>query len=223
MRTPLPASFFDRSPARVARELIGCSIQHRLTTPNGSVWVGGVIVETEAYLSTNDPASHSHGGATTVSGKPRRNQSMFGPPGSLYVYTIHAKHCVNFVTEPEGIGSAVLIRALQPAFGVETMQALRGTENRQRLTSGPGMLCQALGVQMESDGINPLSDSDWNVASLFQFSDDAITTTSRIGISSATDLPLRYFLDGNRFVSGRARDHHRPRRDSLSIGSSQTF
>ena len=108
----LPRSFYDRSPATVARELLGKALLRRLD----GQWLGGWIVETEAYLSDGDLASHSARGRT------RGNAAMFGPPGTLYVYPIHAKYCMNAVTESDGTGSAVLIRAMEPVWGIDRMR-----------------------------------------------------------------------------------------------------
>ena len=201
----LPRSFYDRAPATVARELLGKPLLRRL---HGK-WLGGRIVETEAYLSSDDLASHSSRGKT------RSNAAMFGPPGTLYVYPIHAKFCMNTVTESSGIGSAVLIRAIEPIWGIQTMQKNRGTEDPRRLTRGPAMLCQALDVDRRCDHTDLIDGSDLRIL------DDAIklhriTSTPRIGITNASSLVLRFFVDGNRFVSGKVRDHQqRPARTSL--------
>lgn len=157
-------------------------------------------METEAYLSQADAASHS------ARGKTASNAAMFGPPGTLYVYPIHARHCMNVVTEAEGTGSAVLIRAIEPVWGAERMMQHRGTEQLRRIARGPAMLCQSLQVDRELDAVDLLSHreilvADGRIAGL------QITATPRIGISSAKELKLRYLVDGNWFVSGRASDH----------------
>lgn len=203
----LTAKFFQREPATVARELLGCGFARQVDRQ----WIGGWIVETEAYLADGDAASHSSRGPTPG------NASMFGEPGTLYVYPIHAKHCVNLVTEPHGVGSAVLIRAIEPVWGVDVIRSHRGQTDDRRLTSGPGMICQALAINRTDDGIHPFMDARWR---LFEspgspMSSDQITTTTRIGISQSTELPLRFFVDGNRYVSGLARQHRRPRRETI--------
>ncbi|EMI26004.1 DNA-3-methyladenine glycosylase [Rhodopirellula europaea] len=202
--------FFDRRPAVVARQLLGCGFARRIE----GVWVGGWIVETEAYLSSRDAASHS------ARGEKPGNASMFGRPSTLYVYPIHAKHCVNLVTESVGRGSAVLIRALQPVWGIDRMIHHRGfdpseTTDGRLLTTGPGRLCQSLAIDRSCDGVDPILDRNWRVFAGPKISSSRVTTTTRIGISQSAELPLRFFVDGNRYVSGLVRQHRRPRRDSL--------
>lgn len=173
--------------------------------------MGGLIVETEAYLSENDPASHSRRGPTPG------NASMFGRPGTLYVYPIHAKYCMNAVTEQRGKGSAVLIRALEPIWGIEVMQQRRGQSELRRLTSGPAMLCQALQIDRRHDGIDLVANRRIRIAPVQTVraaaagasrEPDRVHCSPRIGISRAAELPLRFFLRHNRYVSGRRRDHH---------------
>src|SRR5215217_5151984 len=135
----LRKSFFNRSVHAVAPELIGARFLF-----NG---VGGIIVEVEAYHHT-DPAAHSYGGQTP------RNAVMFGPPGYAYVYRSYGIHwCLNFVCEPEGSASAVLIRALEPTAGIEAMRARRGIDDIRLLCSGPGRLCEALGITAAQNGL----------------------------------------------------------------------
>ena len=204
----LPRSFYERSPIVVAQQLLGKSLLRRVRQQ----WIGGRIVETEAYLAAEDPASHSARGRTP------RNASMFGPPGTLYVYTIHAKYCLNAVTEAAGVGSAVLIRALEPIWGIKRMKKNRGVDDLRRLARGPAMLCQALGIDRQQDGID-LVDSDL-VAITGSPSEDpsiseslTVTSSPRIGISQATERQLRFFVDANWYVGGRASDHqNRPTR-----------
>lgn len=186
--------FFNRDPSIVAAELIGHGIVRRIE----ETLVGGVIVETEAYLSAGDLASHSRNGST------RRCQSMFGDPGTLYVYSIHAKYCMNVVTQKRGVGSAVLIRAIEPVWGIERMQQLRGHGELYRLTRGPAMLCQSLGITTADDGIDLItSDNLWIVR--LPSRQVEIGSSTRIGISAGDDLPLRFYERANRFVSGTAK------------------
>lgn len=189
----LPREFYDREPALVARELLGKLLIRR--SPEGTCV--GRIVETEAYLSADDPACHTH------KGKTRRNASMFGPPGQAYVYTIHAKWCFNAVTEAEHCGSAVLVRALEPLAGIELMQLRRGTEKLLDLARGPARLCQALDITGQFDGWDLTSGKSLWLADDGYAADETITATPRIGISQAVDRPLRFCYAGNRFVSGR--------------------
>jgi DNA-3-methyladenine glycosylase len=182
--TEVGDAFFAREVHAVARDLVGCTL-----LLDG---VGGVIVETEAY-APDDPASHSYRGRT------RRNAAMFGPPGHLYVYRSYGIHwCANVVTGPEGIGAAVLLRALEPLVGLGEMTRRRGTADPLLLCSGPGRLTQALGVTGEHDG-RSLLRPPFSIESPGERA--AVVSAPRIGISSATDLPWRYCLGGSSFVS----------------------
>ncbi len=202
-RDRLPRSFYDRPTDLVARELLGKALLRRLD----GQWLGGRIVETEAYLPDGDLASHS------ARGKTPGNAAMFGPPGTLYVYPIHAKYCLNTVTESKGFGSAVLIRAIEPLWGIERMQENRGMDDLRRLSRGPAMLCQALGIDRSFDTVDLLTSKQIMIADRQWDESSRVTATTRIGISKSRDRMLRYFVDGSWFVSGRASDHHtRPTR-----------
>lgn len=169
-------------------------------------WLGGQIVETEAYLAHGDAASHS------ARGKTAGNAAMFGPAGTLYVYPIHAKYCLNAVTQSEGIGSAVLIRAIEPIWGLPIMKRFRGTDELHRLTRGPAMLCQALNVD-RSLNLSDLCHSP--ELGIFQSRQTVtrICSSGRIGVTKAQKRKLRFFIDGNWYVSGRRQDHQtRPTR-----------
>jgi DNA-3-methyladenine glycosylase len=179
--------FFDRSVHQVARELIGCELAVGPTA--------GVIVETEAY-EESDPACHAYIGRTT------RNEVLFGPPGHAYVYLSYGIHSLlNFVTEPAGAASAVLIRALEPTRGLELMRERRGREETENLCSGPGKLSEALGVDLSLNGADlfepPLELAEPDRA----WSGVEITASPRIGITKAAELPWRYCVKGSRFVS----------------------
>ena len=177
-------AFFDRPAATVAAALIG----HRLFVDG----VGGVIVETEAYDRT-DPASHSFGGPT------RRNASMFGPPGRAYVYRSYGIHwCMNLVCDPEGSASAALLRALEPTHGLDVMAARRGTDVPRLLCSGPGRLCQALGVTGAHDGL-ALDRAPFEL--LPRAHEPAVVLSPRIGISRATEKPWRFTERGSPYLS----------------------
>jgi DNA-3-methyladenine glycosylase len=193
----LSRRFFDRPTPTVARELLGKALIRRIA---GQL-LGGLIVETEAYLSSGDLASHSTRGLT------RSNAAMFDRFGTLYVYPIHAKHCMNVVTGRVGEGSAVLIRAIEPVWGLEIMMDHRGTDQLRQLTRGPARLCQALQIDREHDRIDLLTSEEVWISQGCTLKSEIIST-ARIGISAARDLPLRFFLDGNWFVSGTAREHH---------------
>lgn len=175
---------FSAKPEEVARSLIGWTLLVE--------GVGGVIVETEAYDAA-DPASHCFNGTTP------RNASMFGPPGHAYVYQSYGLHwCLNLVCMPVGHGAGVLIRALHPMAGLDTMRRRRGLENTMLLCAGPGRVCQALGIDRRLDG-QSLS------APPFELRPGAATVEvvsgPRIGISKAVDVPWRFGLKGSRFVS----------------------
>lgn len=191
--TVLSRSFYARPPAVVARDLIG----KRLVRKTAEGICGGRIVEAEAYLSSRDPACHANRGMT------RRNAAMFGPAGHAYVYMIHARWCFNCVTEDVGLGSAVLIRAIEPLDGLPMMHARRGVENILDLARGPARLCQALAID-RSHNTHDLTagrdlwiehDEELNGTHL------RILCSPRIGISAATHRLLRFYLADNRYVS----------------------
>jgi DNA-3-methyladenine glycosylase len=180
----IPRKFFNRSVHEVAPELIGATL-----LVNGT---GGVIVEVEAYHHT-DPAAHSYIGMT------ERNAVMFGPPGVAYVYRSYGIHwCVNFVCEAEGSASAVLIRALEPTEGLGKMRRRRELPDAQALCSGPGKLCQALGVTIKHNGL-ALDRPPFELRARTTVPEIAIGP--RIGITKAVDAPWRYGLKGSKFLS----------------------
>ena len=171
-------------------------------TPDGPI--GGVIVETEAYLA-DDPASHAYRGETA------RNRSMFGPPGHAYLYFIYGNHwCFNAVCGARGVGEAVLVRALEPVFGLGSMRLRRRVAADQQLTNGPGKLCAALGLDRSFDGMD-LCDANSPVfiaenpdRRKWLEGQGAVTASPRIGITKAALLPLRFHLQDNINVSRRA-------------------
>jgi DNA-3-methyladenine glycosylase len=180
----LTRGFFARSVHEVAPDLIGTTF-----LVDG---VGGVIVEVEAYHHT-DPAAHSYRGPT------ERNQVMFGPPGFIYVYRSYGIHwCVNFVCEAAGSASAVLIRAIEPTDGIETMRRRRGVEDIRALGSGPGKLTEAMGITHAHNG---LALDRPPLALYARAGDVEVVTGVRIGITKAAELPWRYGLKGSKFVS----------------------
>lgn len=192
-----PLESLLQEPETAARSLLGCLL-HRET---GAGLVAGIIVETEAYLGINDPASHS------ARGKSDRNASMFGPAGRAYVYLIYGvHHCFNVVTGPEGSGEAVLIRAVEPLHGLELMEKRRGKGcPPENLCSGPGKLCQAFSIDLALDGHN-LADPPLMIKPRPENSGDfKIVTSPRIGIKKAAELPLRFYIDRNTYLSRRNR------------------
>lgn len=189
---PLDRSFFDRPPATVARELLGKLLLHESTLG----LCGGRIVETEAYLARNDSACHAAKGET------KRNAAMFGPPGHAYVYAIHAKWCLNAVTEGSGCPSAVLIRAIEPLFGVDLMQARRPLSTPRDLARGPARLCAVLDVDKAENGVDLTTGHRLWIATDDSREGLDIGVSTRIGVTSAHELLLRFYLRGNSFVSG---------------------
>ena len=180
----LRRTFFAGDVHRVARELIGATL-----LVDG---VGGTIVEVEAYHH-EDPAAHGFRGKTA------RNASMFGPAGHAYVYRSYGIHwCLNFVCADVGVADAVLLRALEPTHGVDEMRLRRGVERPHLLCSGPGRLCQALGVTREHDAL-PLDEPPF--ALYAREREPEIAIGPRVGITKAVELPWRYALAGSRFLS----------------------
>lgn len=157
----------------------------------------GRIVEAEAYVGPHDPASH----AAERIGRTARNASMFGPPGIAYVYRIYGLHwCLNVVTGPEGYPAAVLIRALEPLAGIETMRRRRRLRRDHELTSGPARLAEALGITGALDG-HPLQEPPLVLAAGEPVPDEAVAVGPRIGVTRAQDWPLRFYVRGNPWVS----------------------
>jgi DNA-3-methyladenine glycosylase len=176
--------FFARSVHDVAPELIGAVL-----LIDG---VGGTIVEVEAYHHT-DPAAHSYRGPT------ERNVVMFGPPGYAYVYRSYGIHwCLNFVCEPKGSASAVLVRAIEPLEGVAKMRRRRGLSDERLLCSGPGRLTEAMGVTLAHNGV-ALDRKPFELFAREKVPE--IATGVRVGITKAAELPWRYGLKGSKFLS----------------------
>ena len=204
--TSLKAEFFNRDPRRVARALLGKLLVRR--TRRGIL--AGRIVETEAYLGKGDAAAHATAGRTA------RNAVLFGPPGHAYVYFIYGNHyCLNVSCLPDGEPGGVLFRALEPVAGIEQMAGARGIELAKeidltkisflkKISSGPGRMAEALEITRERDNGKSLisTRSDLRIV------DDGyrvrrVAVTPRIGIVKSAEQPLRYFIAGNPFVSGR--------------------
>lgn len=171
-----------------AKLLLGCKLVHE--TPEGKT--SGIIVETEAYHQ-DDPASHSFNGAT------KRTQVMFGESGHAYVYFTYGMHyCFNIVTGRTGQGQAVLVRALEPIEGIELMKKRRAADDIHQLTNGPAKLTQAMGINLKNNGQNILSG---NLRIEPGPKPAKIMRTTRVGISKAQNLPWRFYIKGNEFVS----------------------
>lgn len=195
---PLPREFY-LDTVHTSQELLG----HFLLRKLDGVWCGGEIVETEAYLA-DDPACHAYLRETP------RNKSMWGEAGRAYVYQIYGAHfCFNAVCREVGRAEAVLIRAIEPRFELDKMQARRVAEGRN-LTNGPAKFCKALNINLALDGYDLTSlDSPLILArnrdrDSFLAARSPLVTTTRIGISRAADWPLRWYLGGSDFVSRRA-------------------
>lgn len=186
----LPLSFYARNTVPVARELLGKILQHDCN--NGTI--SGTIVETEAYLGTEDPASHAFKGVT------RRNRPMFEEPGHVYIYFIYGNHyCFNVVAHPPDQAGAVLIRALEPIEGIELMQKYRRLSDKKNLTNGPGKLTRALNLTKEHNGLT-LTNGQLKIieGSTVQYK---IIATPRIGIKQGTEKLFRFIIAGNRYLS----------------------
>ena len=193
MPAALPSTFYDRDPALVARELLGMCLvvceadgtEHRAR-----------IVETEAYLGPHDPACHA------VAGRTRRTEHLHGPPGHAYVYRIYGMHwCLNAVTLPDGVGAAVLLRAVEPIGALAVLRARRVAARRDRdLTNGPGKLCDAYGITGALDGTS-LQRGPLRITRGTMVASSLVRVSPRIGITRAADWPLRFFEAGNPYVS----------------------
>ena len=190
--TPLESSFFLQDTITVAQQLLGKSLIHQ--TQNGLI--GGIIVETEAYLGKNDPASHAYTKETL------RNRALFGEPGHAYIYfTYGMYYCFNVSTAPIGVGEGVLIRALEPVAGINFMKHNRPiSKDLKSLCNGPAKLVQALGITKELYGVDLLT-SDLRICQNKLNTKSDIVITTRIGIKEVQKLPLRFYIKNNIFVS----------------------
>ncbi|HXS96337.1 MAG TPA: DNA-3-methyladenine glycosylase [Candidatus Limnocylindrales bacterium] len=184
----LKRAFYERETVQVARELLGKVLVHGETA--------GRIVETEAYLGGDDLASHSARGVT------ERTRVIFGPPGHAYVYFIYGMYeCLNLVAEPAGKAGCVLIRALEPLYGIDVMRLRRpGARKLEDLASGPGKLTLAMGITRSQNGMD-VTRGEFAVREPRDEAQIEIVVTPRIGISECADWPLRFLIGGNRFVS----------------------
>lgn len=197
---PLPSSFFARDTLEVARDLLGRHLVRR--HPDGSARVGRVV-ETEAYTQ-DDPAFHGWGLLDPETGELRndgRAADLFKPPATAYVYLIYGSHwLLNVVTEREGIGGAVLIRAVEPVEGIDRMRVARSVSSDRELTNGPGKLTQAFGIDGD-DHTRDLTGPPIFFEEGHSVPDTQVVRTSRIGLSKGTKRSWRFLIDGNRFVS----------------------
>ena len=205
----VPQEFYARDPRIVARELLGKTVVRTVSSGARRQRRSGRIVEVEVYLGEGDLAAHS------AAGKTARNQVLFGPPGHAYVYFIYGVHyCLNFSCMPEGQAGCTLVRALEPLEGIPEMARARGvapdrlesTAGLRALTSGPGRVCEALGITREGFNGQELYSPD----SPLKVVDEGgvrcqILESPRIGITKSSEMPLRYFIAGNPFVSGKRR------------------
>ena len=188
-----PREFYARATENVARDLVGTTLVHQ--TEDGIL--AGRIVEVEAYLGRDDPAAHSSAGET------RRTVVVFGPPGHAYVYRIYGMHrCLNVVAEPDGTPGCVLVRALEPICGMPVMNSRRKTKRMVDIANGPAKLTSAMAIGMDFYGVDliasPLTIRIPNVARPIQ-----IETSPRIGITKATELPLRFVAANSEYISRR--------------------
>jgi len=188
----LPRAFYERETEIVAREMLGTVLECETSAGIAS----GIIVETEAYLGEHDLACHAAAGRTA------RTETLYGPPGTSYVYFIYGMYwCFNAVTRAEGLPSAVLVRAVEPLAGIDLMRKRRSLiRNEVDLTSGPGKLCTALGIE-GSMSAKSLQRKPLVIREGDGIPDDKVEVTTRIGITRSADWPLRWIVKGNRFVS----------------------
>ena len=188
----LPRSFYTRPTLLVAKDLLGKTLVRKI----GKTRLAGKIVEVEAYLGSRDPASH------TYRGKTKRNEVMFRKGGHLYVYFTYGMHfCANVVTGKEGIGEAVLIRAVEPLEGIESMRRNRGTGvSDKNLTNGPAKLCEAFRIRRTENGTDLLGKKIFLTMSA-PVRRSSIGSSSRIGIVKGTEHRWRFFIKENEWVS----------------------
>uniref|UniRef100_A0A7V4XRH8 Putative 3-methyladenine DNA glycosylase n=1 Tax=Acidobacterium capsulatum TaxID=33075 RepID=A0A7V4XRH8_9BACT len=195
----LPRDFFIDAPDEVARRLLGKLLVRKPDSPEDET-TSGRIVEVEAYFGEGDPAAHAY------SGKTARNAVLFGPPGRAYVYLIYGMHhCLNISCEPQGIAGCVLLRALEPVVGLATMAKRRGLPSdasARLLTSGPGRMCQAMGInRLDHNGIDVTGADSLLTVMEDDYPPPQMDVTPRIGIKKSAERLLRFSIQGNKFVS----------------------
>jgi DNA-3-methyladenine glycosylase len=183
----------DLDTLTIAKQLLGYTLVHE----SNEGTTAGIIVETEGYLQ-DDPACHAY------RKKSERNAPMFGEAGTIYVYQIYGMHfCVNISTNEKDIGEAVLIRALEPMDGIELMKERRKTDSIKNLCSGPGKLVQAMGIYKGMNHWHILNNDLKIIPPPIEIPENEIITTTRIGITQGANLPYRFYLKDNKFVSKR--------------------
>lgn len=186
----LDRCIYEQDTVTVAQALLGCLLVSDIGGKDERT--AGIIVETEAYRGENDPGSHAY------KGKTKRNQTMYRKAGRAYIYLIYGKHFLfNVVTENPGTPGAVLVRALEPVLGIETMKQRRATPNIFNLTTGPGKLTQALGITIVHNGVDITGDLIW----VEPYTTCEIQSSSRIGVTD--NQMLRFFINQNKFVSNQ--------------------
>jgi len=191
-RALLTPAFFERDPAVVAPELLGCL----LASTAGGVFTAGRIVETEAYLGSADPGSHA-----ATHGITKRNAVMYGPSGTAYVYFTYGNHhMINLVCLPEGVAGAVLVRALEPLYGIDAMTARRHGRTLRELCDGPGKLAQALGLDLSDNG-TVLGSGRLSVYDGERPFSAEVAVSGRVGLSAGFELELRFYQKNCPYVS----------------------
>ncbi|MCX7832811.1 MAG: DNA-3-methyladenine glycosylase [Ignavibacteria bacterium] len=195
MNRPLSRDFYIRDTLTVAKELLGKIIVKRY----GKLFLSGKIVEVEAYIGSHDPACHAY---MRTKG---RCEVMYAIGGTAYVYFVYGNHyCFNVVTGAKGEGNAVLVRAVEPLEGIETMKLLRGIEhNLINLTNGPGKFCKAFDIDMKDNGRDLVMDKNFFITENYKLSTEKIIImqSGRIGINKGKEFPYRFFIYNNNFVS----------------------
>ena len=188
----MPRRFYTRETLTVAKELLGKELIRHINDGR----LTGRIVEVEAYLGNNDPGSHAYRGITP------RNRLMFGKGGFAYIYFTYGMHyCFNAVTEKQNVPGAVLIRALEPTMGLETMVKNRGDKNVFNLTSGPAKLTKALNITKEQNGLDLTRRGELFISELNDEEDLEVVSTKRVGLKAGVDKPWRFYIKNNKFVS----------------------
>ncbi len=192
MLQPLPRSFYNRDTVSVAKDLLGRELMRRI----GGRSLMGIITEVEAYKGAEDSASHAHRAPT------KRNKVMFGKVGISYVYFTYGNHyCLNVVAKNDSPAGAVLIRAAEPIRGVSLMRKNRARDNLYELSNGPGKLTKAFRISSEENGMDLTRKGDLYISTPTQFRRPQISTSVRIGVSSAKNKPWRFFISQSRFIS----------------------